>query len=511
MTRVFIKINGVDQTELINWQSFRWSQNLTNKQDTLSFRIEHIDSKGYTPSVNDEVTLWLGDSLATAQKVFGGNIVEIAESIKGQQIVIDVSVRDFSFIMDAKLVARRFENQTVAQIIETLKNDYMPAGFTTNNVNCDVTIPAIAFNYIPVSECLKELAQLTGYDWFVDENKDIHFFAKETHSAPFEVKDDNGSYIKGTLKIKHKIDQLRNSIYLRGSEYLSTNTVTEDLSHQADGANKHFKLAYRYKNYTLKVNGQVKSVGIDNLDDPANFDALYNFTEKVIKFNTAPAAGDTVTFEGNIYIPLRIKWKDNTSISKYGEEFQFLIVDRTIDDLDTAKDRARAEIVAYADQLDDGRFATYRDSLRVGQSIKVESAKLGISQTFTIVRVNARARTQFKGLRYDVVLADKQKMDFIDIMQQLLLAKTKEIKLDENEELVQVDGYFETVGMQEQWSVETYPRENPVFEEQVSAQENWRVDPWNGQTPIYVAGPYYPADDNDRKRQTFADHGKVAS
>jgi len=511
MKKVFIKINGVEKTNLIEWRSFRWEQNITNKQDSLSFRIASVDQKSYAPDPMDEVEVYIGDTLTSAQKVFGGHVVEVQEQEKGQKVFVDVKVRDYAFFANAKLVARRFENKTVAQIIETIKNDYLPSGYTTNNVNCDIVIPAISFNYMSPTDCFSELAKLTGYDWYIDENKDLHFFAKETYSAPVEIKDDNGSYIKGTLKVKHKIDQLRNSIFVRGSEYLSSDVRVEDLSHQADGVNTHFKLAYRYKNYTLKVNGQVKSVGIDNLDDPAGFDALYNFMEKVLKFKTPPAANDTVTFEGNIYIPLRIKWKDNASISKYGAEFQFLIIDRTIDDLDLAKDRARAEILAYSEQLNDGGFDSYIDGLKVGQAIRINSAKLGVNKLFTIVKVTARARTSFGGLVYSVTVADKQKVDLLDILQGLLTEKLKDIKLDDNEELVQVDGFFEQVEWQEAWDAKTYPSDSPVIDEQITYSEQWRQDPWSGQTPIYVAGPYYPADANDRKRQTFADHEKVAS
>lgn len=512
MNQIFIKIAGTDRSDHIEWPSVRWEQNLTNKTDLLSFRIRNIDGKTYAPNLTDEVELYIGTDLASATKKFGGHIVRIEETNDDDKVLFQITAKDYAYKLDSELVAKTYTGQTVNAIIADLITNYAPSGYTTNAVDCTTTIPAIKFNYLPLTRCIQQLAEITGYDWFVDENKDIHFFAKETNAAPFNITDSAGNHEKNTLRIRRNVDQLRNSIYVRGGEYLSSDIRTEDMSYQADGTNKHFKVAYRYKNYTLKVNGATKTVGIDNLDDPASYDALYNFNEKVIKFKTAPASTDTVTFEGNIYIPLRIKWKDNASISKYGGEFQFIIVDKTIQDIDEAKDRARAEILAYADQLDDGGFRTTKDGLRTGQLIQVQSTLRGSNDTFTITRITARPRTGGGGLRYEVTLADKQTTDFLDLMQKILLAKSKEIDITDDEVLTQVEGFIEDITWQETWTATTLPAGTPTFEETITFSESWRTNPWGtNTTPEWVAGPYFPTDANDKKRATFADSAATAS
>ena len=50
-------------------------------------------------------------------------------------------------------------------------------GFTTNHVQTgNFLIPSIKFNYQQPSKALQSLANLVGWDWFIDPNKDLHFF-----------------------------------------------------------------------------------------------------------------------------------------------------------------------------------------------------------------------------------------------------------------------------------------------------------------------------------------------
>lgn len=141
------------------------------------------------------------------------------------------------------------------------------SAFTRNNsFNATQEVKWIAFNYEYPSQCLKRLADMFQWEWYVDENKDIHFFAKFEVGSPFNLADTNGTYVYDSLVIKNSTDQLRNSIYVRGSDYLGP-TITEDLSQQADGSNKIFLLGYQYKNVSLEVNGVSIPVGTSNLDD----------------------------------------------------------------------------------------------------------------------------------------------------------------------------------------------------------------------------------------------------
>lgn len=510
--QAFIKIGGVNRTSLINWQSFDYEQNKDHKSDLLKFMIENYGSKTYVPEVLDEVELLIGEDYGSAVKKFGGHIITIDDQATGPGFIrYEITVRDYSYKMDSKLVVKEYTSQTVAQIVTDIKNTVLPSGYTATGLTAPATVSLIKFNYEYPSKCFDQLAELFGYTWWVNENKNINFVAKSALSAPFNLTDTNDTYIFESLKRRRSADQIRNSIFIRGDEFLSTGVQVETVSKQADGTNKLFKIGYRYKNYILKQNGATKTVGIDNIDDPASFDALYNFSEKVVKFKTAPLATDAVTFEGNFYIPLRIKWKDNASISKLGGEFQFLIIDTTLKSDVSAKERAKAEILAYSDQLNEASFRTRQDGLKAGQLINVQSAIRGSNDTYVINRVVTRCETGQK-LIYDVQLTTTKTMDMIDLLQKILLAKNKEIEITNDEQLVQIDGFIETVTWQEVWTAQLRPGASPDFQETVYFADTWRVNPWGvNELPIWVAGPYFPVDGSDQNRCPNADTGATAA
>jgi len=87
--------------------------------------------------------------------------------------------------------------------------------FTTNNVSDGPTISEIAFDYVQISEALTKIAEICGYEWYVDYDKDIHFFAKNTYPAPFQLDDNQADY--KDLIINTDISQLRNRIFIKSS------------------------------------------------------------------------------------------------------------------------------------------------------------------------------------------------------------------------------------------------------------------------------------------------------
>lgn len=423
--------------------------------------------------------------------------------------------------------------------------------FTRNNCfYADQIVNYQAFNYVYVSIALQKMAELFQWQWYLDENKDIHFYESMTEAADFNISDTLGNHIPTTLKMVTIGDQLRNSVFLRGGEYEAA-VETEQLGRQADGANKFINLAYKYSNYTLTVGGIAKAVGLDNLNDftlnqsakqdnigfanlnlgdsatrtrqeqeivasssarhkharffirkvgapvdnlqfqiftdngsdlpsataisnittlagasvsttyfeftidfvenatnslllaretkfhivitrsgavdAANYyqfdsgkrgsyqglshaynggswisntadfyfielvdyDVLYNYNEKVLKFQTAPAAASVIAWTATPLKPIIVQYKDNSSITTYGE-FQYKIIDKTIRDLDGARQRCQQELQKNSYPLQQGSFRTRKDGLRAGQSINVNSVILGINRNYTIKSINMR-------------------------------------------------------------------------------------------------------------------------
>ncbi len=140
--------------------------------------------------------------------------------------------------------------------------------YTRNNAaGATQTVQYMRFNYEFVSKCIQQIADLFQWQWYVDQYKDVHLFALHGESAAYDISDSSGNYVFGSLHYQENVDQLRNSIFVRGSDYLDS-AVTEDLRHQIDGNNKVFKMGYKYEisTMTLTLQSNEKAVGTDGVD-----------------------------------------------------------------------------------------------------------------------------------------------------------------------------------------------------------------------------------------------------
>ena len=241
---ILIKINDIDKTEYISWKSLRVENVLTKQVDTCYFTIENYEGKTYKPDIEDDVKIYRDGVL-----IFGGNIKRITDKIRTDKILVfEIECADYTRLMDKKRVAVIYTNKTVNEIITDLKNRYFP-DFTVNNVACTVVINYIVFNYEIPSQCFNRFAALTGYDWYIDYEKDIHFFLKGSNSAPFNLDDTGAKYVFNSLNLNRDTSQLRNAIYVRGGEFLGE-LYTENLV--GSGTPLVYDLAYKYAELPIR-------------------------------------------------------------------------------------------------------------------------------------------------------------------------------------------------------------------------------------------------------------------
>lgn len=483
-----ILVNTTDRTNYVSWPSFRKEDILNSQVDTLSFQTKKYGSKTWKPAVGDEIEVLDG-----SDKIFAGIIAQVEESIEAKLLKYQVKCKDWTHYLDRQLVAEKYENMTVNQIIADINTNYL-TGFTIANVNCGLTVVSITFNRLPVSKCLQLLAEQVNYNWYVDYNKDIHFFSKNSEAAPFNLTDGNGKYIFNSLEITDDLSQIKNRVLIRGGEMVG-GSRTEN--HQGDGAKKTFALGHKFAaKPTVKVGGVTKTVGIDFLDQDAGFDCLWNYNEKYIRFVSAPANATAIEVINEPYIPIIVQVQDDASIAQYGV-YEFAKTDKTIKTKDEAKQYGLSQIEAYAAKIQEGSFQTYESGLRSGQIINIQSDIRGINENFLIQRVGLRMRGPSDG-EWTVKLATLRTMGIIEFLQKLLLAQNKQIVVAENEVLEKYYMDNQTVGVVEEISLHTKIQD----EQAVQVTELIRKDPW---TPEWVLAPYFPVSDADNKREMLLD------
>ena len=125
-----------------------------------------------------------------------------------------------SIITITKMRFRFYNYREIAVYPDLNEADFYempPATVTTNNVSGGPTISEITFDYVQVSEAITKIAEICGYEWYVDYDRDIHFFAKNTYPAPFRLDDNQADY--KDLIINTDVSQLRNRVFVKSSGY----------------------------------------------------------------------------------------------------------------------------------------------------------------------------------------------------------------------------------------------------------------------------------------------------
>jgi hypothetical protein len=435
MINLIIKVNTVDVTDQVQAQSLQITDNINQRRDTCSFVVKKTPTKTLVPEIGDEVEVF--DDVTP---IFGGVIVSVDQSIEVADLIeYKVMCTDYSQFLDRRLVLERFENETVGDIIDYLLTTYA-TGFTANNVVGDFEIKSIAFNRIPISDCIQKIADLTGFSWYVGYDKDIHFFPKNEEMAPYQITDDSENFIWSSLNFRRDLSQLRNRIIIEGGEEVG-NTRTEEFT--TPNGNEEERATYRLANKFAKkpdvityvgMTPTIRTVGIDYLDDDASFDCMWNFNEKYIRFTAGniPSNNDIVEVTGDPLFPVIVQVQSSISIGQYGV-YEFVIRDKTIRSRDEARERALTELTAYQNGIVEGGLRTYTPGLRSGQTIVVGSVIRDILESFLIQSVVFRMRTPEEG-EWTVKLATLRTIGIIDFLRALL--RRDDVKENENETLL---------------------------------------------------------------------------
>ena len=413
-------INGIDRTQFIDNDSISFSDNLTEIINTCSFTLFDWHNI-IKPNEGEEVIVYFKETpSAIPVKIFAGEITETPQSSIAPGLLkfeYDIRCSDYGKKLQKELVVESYINQYAGDIIKNLVSLYAP-DFTYANVQTGIQIAFIGFNYKSLSECIREIAKLTGYDWYVDYDKDIHFFSKETNIAPYQLTENiatTGHY--KDLKISVDKSQLRNNVIVRGGIYLSDLYIQE---RTADGVQLSFSTDYFPRTpvsvYVDTGGGYVlKTLGIDNINT-SGFDFVVNYNEKVIKNLDYPmlSAGHKIKFTYKYDVQLMAQASDESSIALIQSIeggtgiYSHIINDQTIVSIETAEARAVAELEIYANPLVSGSFQTDQNNYKSGQLLTVDMTNWGFNASYLIQKIRGKFRSDLR-FQYDITFATRLK------------------------------------------------------------------------------------------------------
>lgn len=415
---ITIEINSVDKTDSVIFNTLKIRNKINNQIDECNFQVKKYAGKNYRPNLNDEVVVENDSNI-----IFGGVITKINETAKaGGQLIYDITCADYSHYLKRQIISERYENETVADIIQDFIDNYTNDGFT-KDVSISKTITSISFNGLTVAESLNKLAKALNAIWYVDYDKTIYFFQKTSSTSPFSLTDTSNNYIYDSLRITEDITQLKNRVIVRGGVNPSTSDRTE--TKVCKDANEDvYPLGYKFANLPIvEVNSSAQTVGIDNIDDDGMFDVMWNYQQKYIRFTSGnlPSVDDVIEITGKIEIPVIVRTPDNASIAQYGV-WEFQIKDDTIKTDSEAIERAVTELQTYSDELNEGSFSTYNYGLRAGQILNISSTLRDKNIDVVLQQVEAiPVDPNGEQIRYNITFATLKTLSLIELLQESLI------------------------------------------------------------------------------------------
>jgi hypothetical protein len=502
MNPIVVTCNSVDISNSVDWKTIDATSQLTKDVGTFKFNVRIGSGQTFpaitVPIVGDVINLSDSSGL-----IWAGTVTETEATIQGLMLTWQITCTDWGYLFNGVLVKKNYSQMDPHDIVLDIVARFASGkGFTTNHVQVgNFLIPSVKFNYQQPSKALQSLANLIGWDWYIDPNKDIHFFLGDVDdgigeggTAPVFVNTTGGytgSDIEwNSLDVDQNLTNMMNSVYVIGGTYPKTFTASNTAdTFLTDGTRQFFSVSYPYYSPTavdfeavpisVTLDGVPQTVGKANQDDPAGFQVMYNDQQRWIQFTAgAPSAGHTVKVFGTAKVPIVAHASDNSSIATYGE-YQGVITDTKILSVPEAQARAKAQILQFGPPVYDVKFNTLVPGCRIGRSINVNLPAFGIAETLIIKRIEAVGYAPGANgkLEYQIECIGSDVVTFTDLTQTVLQQEANQTTVDDSTVTENLVSDEEAVVIAEALTATANSR--PYHWGNVSSQIRWGFWTWD--------------------------------
>lgn len=408
LTPPLLQIGGLEYIKYLREKTVKIKNEL-NSRDTASFEL--VDTGGMPrPEVGQEVIM--NDF---SVRLFGGSIDRIEEfqplGAESRITVFKVQCVSFDQILDRHLVAKVFDNTLAGDIARDLvTEDLLGEGLSVEFIQDGLEIERAVFNFESVKAAMDDLAKLIGFHFYVDYNKAVHFEARDTFRAPFDITQNNRPV--RNLKMKQSRSQYRNRQFVRAGQDISDTLIENFIG---DDTRKTFNVQLELaEKPTILLNGAPQSVGIRQVDLDTDFEWFFQVGSNEISQRNQiitgqdqfgnnlteedPPIGQTdelqVSYRGRFPIlvvnELLDEIDDRKTIEGGTGVYEEIEDNRKIDRLSLARDRANGLLRQKGEIPGVCTYETDVDGLRAGQLQLIDVPEHGFSEDFLITRVSVK-------------------------------------------------------------------------------------------------------------------------
>lgn len=423
-------IGGVDYTNYVDLKSVKIASNITVSQDTCTFDINIPKRSIARPMGGQEIKIKNGSVVE-----FGGVILSPHEiALATDQMLYQIQCKDYTYWLDKKLVVNTYDNYTAGNIVKDIISKFA-SGFTSNNVQgagSSFFMSQIKFDHVAPSKAIGTLADDTGFQWWVDYYKDVHFSPVMTNPSPLPgnyLYPDTDTKSYSDLEFDEDVSQVRNQIYLQGFKIPAIYTVTQTFT--TDGQTTTYYTTYEPNHYltkiVVKLNGSVVSCDLDIAgglpnSQLANGKCYIYYKNMSYRWNVALAAGQTLTITYYPMLEMINMYNDPVAMAEMKKRdlqdgvYEYAIRDQQLTSVDQtlAKTRGQLELYKYAYPHYSGDFNSFLQGWQAGQYFYLTSSKRmdGIfqAQVFYIIKVEKEIASHPNGgiptFKYKITFSD---------------------------------------------------------------------------------------------------------
>ena len=373
-------------------------------------------------------------------------------------IFYDIECVDQQCIADRYLVAESYANQTAGTIVRDLMNNYLIADGITEGTIQNGNVLAIA-KFIrtgTVTDALNQLADVSGYIWYIDFDKKLYFIERSADVAPFNIVD-NSPIVN--INVRQDRSKYRNRQYLRGGTTpTDTNITNESPSPKPDGVARTFLARYPISQKpTIYINGiaissdQIGINGVDGTVTPLQW--YYQIGSNTItqdRNQTVLSTTDTITIDYIGLIPLLVVVEDSVAIAERATienlsgVYEALETLPNVNDKQQALDIANGKLRQYTKANRELTYQTYTNGLSAGQLQTVDLTKYGISASqFLIDRITINDLNDNGVFVYDIHAVDGEAYGGWTNFFKGLIKKDSGATIDSDERLVVLKSFNE--------------------------------------------------------------------
>jgi len=330
-TPILVKINGTDARDIVRVITI--TDNRFNEIDECVVEtksLEELPSYINTDAIN-EIEVWYSN----ADLLFAGYFYPPDKTPKHNVLNNIYTFKALSWLDKFKRirVTKTFDGYTASQIVKALVEEYAP-DFSTEYVDNNTTVLHLTFDRQTLYDCIDTVASLVQWNFWIDDNKIVHFvdLVNQSHSG---VTIDDEHFIAAEGFTKYDYSQLFNKVVVKGGQALS------ELQYKdwyGDGSTTRFKVSYiEFENLLVKMNGIPLAGGFYGKDDFSTKEYLLDTDTKEIIFETAPSSSDHIeVWYQFIYTPV-YTYEDQESIEKWGILEAEPITQPSVTDVNTLK------------------------------------------------------------------------------------------------------------------------------------------------------------------------------